>query len=771
MTDAKAFSSEGIYESIETNGVVEYFVRAFDSTRSRTLVVNSVNALQTLSVKNTILIRLGYYNKVETKGYYSPGDGGGMNFNIEFDNIGPDDGFLIVRPGIDIGVQFNPNLRGKINVLSVGAKGKGNSDDAPFIQQAINAAIAKNIGTVKVPKSTFRLDSTVSLRLGINFECESMRSTVFLKNHSGTGFELVTPGATPYVETALQNISIKPAAGFENEGKGLFVKNAARVHFYGFKSESLNEGLGLEDVMVSTFINVTSDRNIVAIKGSKNFNGNTFTNTKILGYGTGTKGIVLDSAGATVLSMNQFDGGQIEYTEVPVETYGVVDGLVFNSMYFESNITGCKLFSGNNITYNNCFSANAPLIDEASFGARNLFVNSMTDLYPSGIGNVPFSGKNTGPNFAYRADKVLDDNDYSIAPNQWVNKTSLFRHGGPLLNATGPGVKNHVNSQNLSQTTQWIPASSGPAIMENVGVGVGGHNTYTFPAGSTVAHAWNVGYSLANKSFTFQVLLKGKGVLQMRIVDNANPIKAKNFNISTEEWTLIPFTVKFSSNVVSFSPGIYLSNIGSSPLELMVPMFVDKSHPVPPMLRTASLDLSAYESITVANLRTIIVKGTAAPLSGAWRLGDRVENTEPGLGKPIGFICTGDGTPGFWRPYGIIGEFAGPTSARPGSSILGYPYFDTTANKWYYWNGGAWTLVTPNAGQGIYGLVKQATNLSSQSPSAVSKTSANVGAAYSQAEVQKLVTDVSSLTTQLNALIAYTFELTTKMKDAGQLLS
>ena len=46
--------------------------------------------------------------------------------------------------------------------------------------------------------------------------------------------------------------------------------------------------------------------------------------------------------------------------------------------------------------------------------------------------------------------------------------------------------------------------------------------------------------------------------------------------------------------------------------------------------------------------------GTAAPSSGSWAVGDRVENIAPASGGYMGWVCTSAGTPGTWKGYGLI---------------------------------------------------------------------------------------------------------------------
>lgn len=48
------------------------------------------------------------------------------------------------------------------------------------------------------------------------------------------------------------------------------------------------------------------------------------------------------------------------------------------------------------------------------------------------------------------------------------------------------------------------------------------------------------------------------------------------------------------------------------------------------------------------------VFGTAAPASGTWRIGDRCWNSAPAASGVLGWVCTGNGTPGTWKSFGTI---------------------------------------------------------------------------------------------------------------------
>jgi hypothetical protein len=47
-------------------------------------------------------------------------------------------------------------------------------------------------------------------------------------------------------------------------------------------------------------------------------------------------------------------------------------------------------------------------------------------------------------------------------------------------------------------------------------------------------------------------------------------------------------------------------------------------------------------------------QGTAAPLTGTWKVDDKVWNTSPSATNPIGWVCVTAGSPGTWRGFGVV---------------------------------------------------------------------------------------------------------------------
>jgi hypothetical protein len=50
--------------------------------------------------------------------------------------------------------------------------------------------------------------------------------------------------------------------------------------------------------------------------------------------------------------------------------------------------------------------------------------------------------------------------------------------------------------------------------------------------------------------------------------------------------------------------------------------------------------------------RTIHAAGP--PTQGTWRVGDQALNRQPKTGSYVGWVCVTGGSPGEWRPFGLI---------------------------------------------------------------------------------------------------------------------
>lgn len=116
-----------------------YLRQALDLTKSRTLTVNTVNDIRYMSLQNIILLKLGYYDKVITKGYYSDSDGGSASYYI-MESIGVDDGFMTINAvNTVLTVSLSLIQEDSISTKQAGVKGDGVADDTSCMQVFISS--------------------------------------------------------------------------------------------------------------------------------------------------------------------------------------------------------------------------------------------------------------------------------------------------------------------------------------------------------------------------------------------------------------------------------------------------------------------------------------------------------------------------------------------------------------------------------------------------------------------------------------------------------
>ena len=60
----------------------------------------------------------------------------------------------------------------------------------------------------------------------------------------------------------------------------------------------------------------------------------------------------------------------------------------------------------------------------------------------------------------------------------------------------------------------------------------------------------------------------------------------------------------------------------------------------------------AFEFAELFNRQNRMVSGAIPPTSGAWNVGDIVQNESPAAGEPATWVCTAAGSPGTWLPCG-----------------------------------------------------------------------------------------------------------------------
>jgi hypothetical protein len=522
------------------------------------------------------------------------------------------------------------------NVKDYGLKGDSVTNDATLLQSVIDLSAATK-ATVFVPRGIYLLNSTITIKG--SFICEA--GVKFIKNHNGNGFYISSNNV--YSEYTVSNIQIQPSSTYDLTGIGLSIKDAPRLRVENYRSIQCGTGLKLDNVIAGNFSNIRLDRNSLAIDLTNGSNANVFTQTDLLGNNGTTVGVRFTTGTYLGSFTNKFVGGHIEFCNYPVEVTGAtVDGIEFDNIYFESNLHGSKLASGKNITYNNCFVSGVPLVDEATFGAKNVTANNTTDLYPIGLGNVNINGAYSNQFYGNRTNGYnIEDGD--VHSNSVFTNVSVGKNAGSYFSFSGAGIKNWVASQDMTLGTQWI----GSGVTKVAGAGLSGLDKFTFAANASILHSPPTS-ALANKTYTFQVLVKGTGKIRLTFSDNVTGQAEKTFNIYNSDWTVVSISPSWGASSTNNTPALYVTNVGATSLDVMLPMLIEASQPTAPIARTRINDLSGFGNVQYYNLgQQVTVYGATVPTTQTWNAGDKVINTNPSNGIRE-WVCTVGGASGTW---------------------------------------------------------------------------------------------------------------------------
>lgn len=161
-------------------------------------------------------------------------------------------------------------------------------------------------------------------------------------------------------------------------------------------------------------------------------------------------------------------------------------------------------------------------------------------------------------------------------------------------------------------------------------------------------------------STVFSVYVLGACSLRIRAQRNGSyeDIVLRQFQAS-DAWRRIYVSGTIPSGTTAVQLHITPSSYGRDQEECLVayPQFeLGKDNPGPFLKTNAPLDNPVEASVNgpIALQGLYFGYGIEAPKSGTWNQGDRMVNSKPEVGAPLGWVCVSSGTPGTWRPYGLI---------------------------------------------------------------------------------------------------------------------
>ena len=215
-----------IMDAVVTTGVVEVCASIVtknsqqDLSLYTALVFDNVLGLKSGVTSGGENISLSTGSSVKTLGYSSPNDDGGASYIIVNNGTGVDDGGSYID--LDNGLQAELVTSSTVNVKQFGTVNDGDTDDAPFIQNAYDF-IKNTTRKLYVPKDTYTIATQINLdgdRVTIDME----QSSIFNYSDSNVGHLLSCSGQGGVVVGGIfdgQNLT--PPSTESNEDNALIV--------------------------------------------------------------------------------------------------------------------------------------------------------------------------------------------------------------------------------------------------------------------------------------------------------------------------------------------------------------------------------------------------------------------------------------------------------------------------------------------------------------------------------------------------------------------
>jgi len=593
---------------------------------------------------------------------------------------------------IFIGPTVSPP--GQFNVRSYGALGNGVADDTAAIQAALTTAGNAGGGSVYLPSGTYLCKTTLTVPNFVRLFGDSPSQAILMGSLTNTATPLLRIGAAG---AQGQFITLE---GFSIDGVGAtpgshaiqgyyptFVRIDVQAQgkwphlFYAWNEGAAVEGAGTQQ----TYIRIVTPQRAVGssplggiyIKG---FCGTTTLDVDICGIDTGD-GIHIESM--------QSDTGVIEITGLvhsirdgySVKMSGPGTTVSIHDFYTENtsalagiDITSLSPTIGPNVQSSiNLHTCDRAIITNT---AGDVLIDSdcTNPVIINGGGQWPLRLRNSSPSLTFVGAPTMA-NAYGIGPTGFASNdsTNLVLNGDFTrwtAGADDEGIANNIwgftysGSQykatkcgvGLADTTR-TRGSPYCAKVESRGGGWGGaFVVQVVPAALLTGMVVNQPLCL---SYKYKEVSHSGNNFGLSIIH-------ADFTGLGEVFGTVPCENGFQRTAVVFpltaamiAQGIFLLGYVDESVGYLSEVSVTFGGSGP---RDYVRNNVAHDSTTCLEHGFLVTYGTAAPVAGGdpvtgaeWQVGDKVKNTAPEAGGNMGWVCTGAGTPGTWKPFGTIG--------------------------------------------------------------------------------------------------------------------
>lgn len=272
-------------------GALEELLLEFSQGTGNAKSVNSIAELKLVNpaVSNTYLVT----------GYYSRADGGGGLYSFDFtDNTSPDNGGTVIASLASTG-RWKLSVTTLLSVKQFGAKGDDATDNAVFLQKALNYSVANGV-TIAIPPGIYRYGTGLVLA---NANAAAFANRGAFVGESATAVCLMytgsnavpaltvlgnTTGSGQTFRTKFGGFRIERFGGTQ-AGTGILMQNCASMLITDILIHAFNIGLSLLDSLELEFERVITSYCLGGVTAERL----TWTNPNLIRW---TKCVFLGSA-------------------------------------------------------------------------------------------------------------------------------------------------------------------------------------------------------------------------------------------------------------------------------------------------------------------------------------------------------------------------------------------------------------------------------------------------------------------------------------------
>lgn len=597
--------------------------------------------------------------RIQTKGYYTDGDGGGGQY---FPKVGAapgtyvhNGGTVIVPNSGDGSTAWLLDITQPVNVRQFGAKGDGNGAGGGTDNTAAFQAIKALGKPFFVPAGIYRVDGIVATDASPAYNFYMVGASEAHAGFSGNGTTVID---------LTNNTQYFACVGYDHTIKNISFQGGVDVLHHTSSGTD-----GNTSKLIDVFANQWSG---TFFKGVTPGNGSHISWVRPVLVSSLASSVIYDSV---AMGGDGFDNLLID--DGWLETQSTV-GFKFNSGRLVVRDTRLIPYTSANSVWFDCYQASHVFFDAVDFGGESgrkmvnwraaggdiTFINCGLFGIASGVGisltAPPLAIHFNTCTLSSNPTKLIDiDPAISAANYDLLSKMQVTAVGCPWH------LNEHFANWNFQALAATIAAT--PVNEKNSFIQVSdlvGSTGYPWQSGGSavnVTQANNITDPLGGGTWNYQFTATADSA-SANVTMNGGPgiSTLPNGNLTFE---CLVYVSQYNAEIDLIFGDRYKSfALGAGVHHLCFPVYFNSVTP-----RTIGFALQMPTGAVVSlgqfkvtkgnyNFREFAVMGTAAPTSTAvnWEKGNRVINSNPTVGQPKSWVCTVSGAPGTWVSEGNL---------------------------------------------------------------------------------------------------------------------